>query len=546
MWGTVTVVAARGAPRSSTLFRWTIGRRLTLLAVVAVVALSALGVTALQAVSRLKADSATREGLTAINAQLLTLDVHHGDLQIATRDGFHAGTTDQAQTAQQELSDGAEAAQQALSTLHTLTAPASIAAALQRLEADFVSYINTIKQQLPVALRVGADSAQGKKMLAEDEIQVDNVDGQLGNLEQTLADEVAASVRHGESTVTSVRLTVLLAIAVAILAMAAISFGIARSVRRPLQALHERMLQIADGDGDLTARLEEAGHDETSYVARAVNRFIGRVQQLVDQVAQAASTLSGSVSTLTELSGRLTSAAEQTSTQAGIVSSGSANVTRNVQTLASGSEQMGVSIREIAQNASEAARIATTAVDLATSADKTINQLSRSSAEVGDVVKLITSIAEQTNLLALNATIEAARAGDAGKGFAVVASEVKDLAQETARATGDIITRITAIQTDTTAAADAIRSIAEVITNISQYSTAIAAAVEEQQATTGEMARSVSETAAESDEIGRGITNVAEVANATVGSASAASESADNIAAVVTRLNTTVSRYRYQ
>ena len=99
---------------------------------------------------------------------------------------------------------------------------------------------------------------------------------------------------------------------------------------------------------------------------------------------------------------------------------------------------MGESIQEIARNAGEAAHIATTAVELASSADSTIGQLSRSSAEVGDVVKLITSIAEQTNLLALNATIEAARAGEAGKGFAVVASEVKDLAQETARATGDI------------------------------------------------------------------------------------------------------------
>jgi len=244
------------------------------------------------------------------------------------------------------------------------------------------------------------------------------------------------------------------------------------------------------------------------------------------------------VSTLTDLSRHLTSAAEQTSAQAAVVSSGSADVTRNVQTLASGSEEMGASIREIAQNADEAARIATSAVDLATSADNTINQLSRSSAEVGDVVKLITSIAEQTNLLALNATIEAARAGSAGKGFAVVASEVKDLAQETARATGDIVTRITAIQTDTTAAAKAIQSIAEVITNISQYSTAIAAAVEEQHATTAEMARSVSETAAVSHDIGRGITSVADVANSTAG---AASQSADDITAVVTQLHTTVA-----
>jgi methyl-accepting chemotaxis protein len=542
----VTIAPSGSVGGLSTLFRWTIGRRLALLAVVAVVALGALGIISLQAVSRLKADSSTREGLTAINTQLLTLDVHHGDLQIAARDGFNARTPDQAQNAQQELVDGTNAAQQALSALRTLKAPPSTTANLQQLQTDFLTYINTLKQQLPIAIRVGANSPQGKQMLAEDETQVGTVDKTLGGLEQALADEVAASVRHGDSTEASVRLTVILAIGIAILAMTIICLGIARSIRRPLNALHDRMLQIADGDGDLTARLEEAGHDEISQVARAVNRFIGRVQQLVDQVAQAATTLSGSVSTLTELAGQLTSAAAQTSAQAAVVSTGSENVTRNVQTLASGSEEMGASIREIAQNAGEAARIANTAVDLATSADTTINKLSRSSSEVGDVVKLITSIAEQTNLLALNATIEAARAGDAGKGFAVVASEVKDLAQETARATGDIITRITAIQTDTSAAAAAIRSIAEVITNISQYSTAIASAVEEQQATTHEMARSVSETALVSDEIGRGITSVADVADATVGSASAASQSADSIAAVVTQLHTTVGRYRYQ
>ena len=137
-------------------------------------------------------------------------------------------------------------------------------------------------------------------------------------------------------------------------------------------------------------------------------------------------------------------------------------LSRNVQTVAAGSEEMGLSIREISRNTSEAAQIAAVAVAEAARATETVRQLGESSVEIGNVIKLITSIAEQTNLLALNATIEAARAGDAGKGFAVVASEVKDLAQETARATEDIGARVNAIQHDTDGAVEVIGRISEV------------------------------------------------------------------------------------
>jgi methyl-accepting chemotaxis protein len=140
-----------------------------------------------------------------------------------------------------------------------------------------------------------------------------------------------------------------------------------------------------------------------------------------------------------------------------------------------------------------------------------MNKLGESSVEIGNVIKVITSIAEQTNLLALNATIEAARAGDAGKGFAVVASEVKDLAQETARATEDIGARVTAIQQDTGGAVDVIGRISEVIAKINDYQTTIASAVEQQTATTAEMSRSISEVASGGNRI---VNNIADVSNA--------------------------------
>jgi methyl-accepting chemotaxis protein len=163
--------------------------------------------------------------------------------------------------------------------------------------------------------------------------------------------------------------------------------------------------------------------------------------------------------------------------------------------VSAGSEEMGASIREISQNATEAAQVAGEAVGLAARTSNTMNQLGDSSSEIGDVIRTITAIAEQTNLLALNATIEAARAGESGKGFAVVAAEVKDLAQETARATEDISKRVQAIQADTGGAVEAIEEITRVIGRISDYQTTIASAVEEQTATTAEMNRSVAEAA---------------------------------------------------
>ena len=171
------------------------------------------------------------------------------------------------------------------------------------------------------------------------------------------------------------------------------------------------------------------------------------------------------------------------------------DVASSVDTVAAGSSQMESAIREIATNATEAARVAGQAVTVAETTTRTVGKLGDSSQEIATVVKLINGIAEQTNLLALNATIEAARAGEAGKGFAVVASEVKELAQETARATEDISRRVEAIQADTAGAVDAIGQISSVIGEINDFQATIAAAVEEQTATTNEMNRNVAEAA---------------------------------------------------
>lgn len=172
-------------------------------------------------------------------------------------------------------------------------------------------------------------------------------------------------------------------------------------------------------------------------------------------------------------------------------------------------------------------------------------KLGESSAEIGNVIKVINSIAQQTNLLALNATIEAARAGEAGKGFAVVANEVKELAQETAKATEDIRRRIQAIQSDTEAAVSAITEISRIIAQINDTQSTIASAVEEQTATTNEMGRNVTEAATGSNDIAENITGVARSASETTTAAATTSQAAEELARMAAELQQLVGQFSY-
>ena len=209
------------------------------------------------------------------------------------------------------------------------------------------------------------------------------------------------------------------------------------------------------------------------------------------------------------LNDAVTSAHSLSSASAG-VGGAVEEIFQNVSSAAAGAEEMGASIREISRSAAEAVSVAAEAMTVSAETSDTVSRLGTSSSEIGDVVRVITSIAEQTNLLALNATIEAARAGAAGKGFAVVAGEVKELAQETARATEDIVRRIAAIQADTGGAVTAIRRITDVIERVNDLQTTIAGAVEEQDATTVEMGRNISAAVSRAGEISRTMGTIAE------------------------------------
>jgi methyl-accepting chemotaxis protein len=261
------------------------------------------------------------------------------------------------------------------------------------------------------------------------------------------------------------------------------------------------------------------------------------------EVAETAVNLSSASEELTTVSQQMSANAEETSAQATLVTKASEQVNKNLQTVATGTEEMGSCIREIAKNATESAKVATAAVRVAETTTATVAKLGESSTEIGQVIKVITSIAQQTNLLALNATIEAARAGEAGKGFAVVANEVKELAKETAKATEDISRKIEAIQDDTKAAVEAIASISGIINQVNDISTTIASAVEEQNATTNEMARNVSEAAQGSSEITQNIAGVAEAAASTSRGASDTQQAAQQLVETSKALRELVGKF---
>jgi methyl-accepting chemotaxis protein len=206
---------------------------------------------------------------------------------------------------------------------------------------------------------------------------------------------------------------------------------------------------------------------------------------------------------------------KDTSFQAGSILESAADVSTRVQGMAAAGEQMHAAIQEISRNVSNASTVARTGVSTLTSTAVTMTALGESSATIGGIVKTITAIAEQTNLLALNATIEAARAGDAGKGFAVVATEVKQLAQETARATEEIATTVQRIQGDSGSAIAAIEEITRIMGSISEYQSSIASAIEEQTVTTSELTSTTNEVATRADSIATAIARVSELSAST-------------------------------
>src|SRR4051794_12734185 len=328
---------------------------------------------------------------------------------------------------------------------------------------------------------------------------------------------------------------------VPVFALALIARRFASNLSRPIA----RVTAVGEGlaRGDLTQRADIDRGDE-------IGRMGAALDEATDTMRETVARLAGSVRVLVDHGGSLVSSsatiediASGASDRAGSVTRSVDQVSGMVASVAAGAEEMTSSITEITRSATEAARVAGDAVTLAAETNQTVAKLGDSSAQISSIVGVITGIAEQTNLLALNATIEAARAGESGKGFAVVAGEVKELAQETAKATESIAALVAAIQSDTGQAVAAIERIGAVIDEVSGYQGSIASAVEEQSATTDEMARAVALAAMNTQSVRREVEAVAAGTRGTTDGTQGMRVAGDELARLAAELEEMVSRF---
>ena len=363
-------------------------------------------------------------------------------------------------------------------------------------------------------------------------------------------------------------------IAILLIASAVLGAGffIGRSVSRPLSAMTAAMIELAKSNFAIV--LPGLGRaDEIGEIAQAVETFKVNAEQKARDEAEAkikqdqitaqrrkadmikmaddfegavgeiVETVSSASTELEASAGTLTSTAVRSQELATMVASASEEASTNVQSVASATEELTSSVNEISRQVQESARMANDAVDQARKTNDRVGELSKAAARIGDVVELINTIAGQTNLLALNATIEAARAGEAGRGFAVVASEVKALAEQTAKATGEIGQQISGIQSATQESVNAIQEISGTIERLSEISSTIAAAVEEQGAATQEISRNVQHAAQGTMQVSSHITDVKQGASETGSASSQVLAAAQSLSGDSNRLKLEVGKF---
>jgi methyl-accepting chemotaxis protein len=350
---------------------------------------------------------------------------------------------------------------------------------------------------------------------------------------------LATSEESGSQT----ELMMLLGCALALVLAIVLALIITRSVTRPAGIVAGAMRRLAQRD--LTAPPHSAGSDEMADMSLALKQAVEAVHDSMTQVAGRAKALTESANGLSGLSDRLGGNVEEAFERVRAVSGATDEVTTNVAAMKTAAEQVSLASNEIARSGEEAVGVVGRGVTIVDSASQTVGRVFEASNEIGKIVKTITGIAEQTNLLALNATIEAARAGDAGKGFAIVAGEVKELAQETARATEDITGRITAIQQATGQAIEAMRAVSQVVQDISGVQSSVASAVQEQSHMTNEIRRGINEIADNSERIGGNVAGLTSTTGSSKESANSTREAARELAAMAVELEQVVSTFKY-
>ncbi|SHO52592.1 methyl-accepting chemotaxis protein [Desulfopila aestuarii] len=321
-----------------------------------------------------------------------------------------------------------------------------------------------------------------------------------------------------------------------------VSFA-AIAIVKPLNKAVDGLKDIAEGEGDLTMRLQVTSKDEIGDMAYWFNTFIDKLQGIIKQIAINSTSVGNSAEQLSSISEELLTGAEDTSQRSSNVATSSEEMSANLNNVAAAmeesstnanmvataAEEMSSTINEIAENAEKARGISSDAVSQANNASRSMHQLSEAANKIGKVTETITEISEQTNLLALNATIEAARAGEAGKGFAVVANEIKELAKQTAAATLDIKNLVDAVQSTSNSTSEGIGQISNVIAGVNDIVSTIASAVEEQTAATQEIANNIAQASQGIQEVNENVNQSSSVATGISQDIAEVSSAAQNI-----------------
>ncbi len=393
----------------------------------------------------------------------------------------------------------------------------------------------------------------------------------LKTVEEAVAAEILGHVRMVAEGALHSLIGVSLFLALLLTASVVLLVGVVRSVVGPVTGLSKTMLRLADGDlqvaiepgrfqdeiaemcdavrvfKDNAIQVEALRREREQAEARAAGDRRRLLHEMADRfeagVMGVVQTVSASANEMEVTAQSLSAAAHQGSTQATTVAAASEQASANVQAVSAAAEELTAAIGEIARQVSQAADISKTASDETERTNQMVLTLARTADRIGEVVKMITDIAGQTNLLALNATIEAARAGEAGKGFAVVANEVKNLANQTAKATDEITSQIASVQEETRRAVEAIRHIGTVIEDVRSISSGIASAVEQQGAATLEIARNVQQAADGTREVSHSIHGVTEAASSTDSVARRVLGSAGDLAGNAERLRGQVADF---
>jgi methyl-accepting chemotaxis protein len=422
-----------------------------------------------------------------------------------------------------------------------------------------------------------ADTRQGRRealdlTLTEAKAKFENMRDYLDKLTQINLRNASKANQEAADIYKKTLLTLFSIIGIGLFCGIVLAIVISRGITRPLSGAVKGLQDIAEGEGDLTNRLEVVSSDEVGELATWFNTFMEKLQGIIREITGNAGTLNEASGDLTNLSDQMSQGADNMSTRSNTVASSatemSANMssvsaamdqtTTNINIVATSAEEMTATINEIAQNSEKARHITGEAVSRSQDATEMVKELGNSADNIGKITEAITEISEQTNLLALNATIEAARAGEAGKGFTVVANEIKELARQTANATQEISNSVTDIQESTSNTVMVITENSKVINEVNEIVSTIASAVEEQSVTTKEIAsnvaqaskgleevnQNVSQSSEVSEEIARDISEVNQSSGDISNSSSQVKLSAEELRKLSEKLNVLVGRFK--